>query len=429
MPFVCYNPSMSESSRQVDPSEFERLVRDGLANLYDQAALATHPLAALASGQPETAQSKGKQLRITLTEIIEGLRPLGAGEPAGEPDPSAPEWRPYLVLRGRYIDGVSLQSLQDGMSLSERQLRREHSRAVRAVAAILWDSLPARDAAEPGPAGGPDPLGDFPVTLAPLDTMEVLRGVVATLRRRAESEGTEIVVVPPATDPRVLADRVILRQVLVSLLSYVLEVRQSGPVTVTVDLQDGRILFRVRFRAAAEGDRGAEERDRALQRLVYWGERIDARLVRQPEQQGEQELILSLPSAEEPLLLVVDDQETAIRMFQRYLSNTRLRLVGLRDGSAVLPTARRLQPQAITLDVMMPNMDGWEVLQSLQADPATRHIPVVVCSAWEEPDLALSLGASGFLSKPIKREDLLSALRGLHLLAAEGEDAPAGPAE
>jgi hypothetical protein len=92
MPFVCYNPSMSESSRQVDPSEFERLVRDGLANLYDQAALATHPLAALASGQPETAQSKGKQLRITLTEIIEGLRPLGAGEPAGEPDPSAPTW-------------------------------------------------------------------------------------------------------------------------------------------------------------------------------------------------------------------------------------------------------------------------------------------------------------------------------------------------
>jgi len=423
---------MSVSSVQVDPSEFERLVRDALANLFDQAALATHPLATLASGRPETAQSKGEQLRATLTEIIEGLRPLGAGEPAGEPDPSAPEWRPYLVLRGRYIDGAGLQKLQDGMSLSERQLRREHSRAVRAVAAILWDSLPARDAAAPGPSDGLDPLGDFPVTLVQLDTVEVLRGVVSTLQRRAESEGTEIIVVPPSQGSRGLADRVILRQVLVSLLSYVFEARESGPVTVTIGEESGRILFHVRFRAAEADAAGKEERDGALQRLVYWGDRIDARLIRQPDQQaqqGQQELILTLPSADEPLLLVVDDQETAIRMFQRYLSNTRLRLVGLRDGGAVLPTARRLQPQAITLDVMMPNMDGWEVLQSLQADPATNHIPVVVCSVWEEPDLALSLGATDFLSKPIKREDLLNALRRLHLLAEEAEGAPAAPAE
>jgi CheY-like chemotaxis protein len=277
----------------------------------------------------------------------------------------------------------------------------------------------------------PDPLGDFPVTLAPLDIMEVLAGVVATLQRRAESEGTEIVVTPSDHTPRCLADRVILRQVLVSLLSYVLEMRESGPVTITIDLQDGRILLHIRFKSTAgEADR-AEEKGSVLQRLEYWGERIEAQLVRAPNLQGqlgEQELILSLPSADEPLLLVVDDQETAIRMYQRYLSNTPLRLVGIRDGSAVLPAARRLQPQAITLDVMMPNMDGWEVLQSLQADPTTYHIPVIVCSVWEEPDLALSLGATDFLSKPIKREDLLSALRRLRLLAEEAEGAPAAPA-
>jgi len=134
------------------------------------------------------------------------------------------------------------------------------------------------------------------------------------------------------------------------------------------------------------------------------------------DQPGVGELTLSLPSADESLLLVVDDQETALRMFQRYLSHTNLRLMGVRDGCEVLPLARRLQPQAITLDVMMPNMDGWEVLQSLQADPATCHIPVIVCSVWEEPELASSLGAADFLGKPIKQKDLLAALARLDLL-------------
>jgi CheY-like chemotaxis protein len=78
--------------------------------------------------------------------------------------------------------------------------------------------------------------------------------------------------------------------------------------------------------------------------------------------------------------------------------------------------ARSLQPQAIALDAMMPDVDGWEILQALQADPATRHIPVLVCSVWEEPQLAFSLGAAGFLKKPITQRELLAALQRLGLV-------------
>ncbi|GAB4526337.1 MAG: hypothetical protein Kow0063_00480 [Anaerolineae bacterium] len=401
---------MPEIPDGLDIGEFERLVRDALANLFDQAALATHPLAALIGHQAGTPQFRSDQLRQALLEAIAHLRPAGEKEPR----PCSQEWRPYLVLHGRYVDGSSLQQLQSALSLSERQLRREHSRAVHAVATLLWDSF--------FPGGGElvDEIAmaadDFPISPTPLDIVELVHGVVTTLERRAKSEGTRLEVVPSEYAPKVLADRVILRQVLFSVLSYALDLRDDGPVIITTERWDERVLLRIQFHLEDPALLEAEEEDGALDRACYWCDKIDACLSRGMDQPGIGELSLSLPGAEEPLLLVVDDQETALRMFERYLSHTDLRLVGVRNGSEVLPLARRLQPQAITLDVMMPNMDGWEVLQSLQADPATRHIPVIVCSVWEEPELASSLGAADFLGKPIRQKDLLAALTRLHLL-------------
>jgi CheY-like chemotaxis protein len=102
-------------------------------------------------------------------------------------------------------------------------------------------------------------------------------------------------------------------------------------------------------------------------------------------------------------------------MFRRYLERTNLKVVGVKEPEEVLPLARQLQPQVITLDVMMPTIDGWEILQALQTDPETQHIPVIVCSVWDEPELAYSLGAVDFLRKPISQKDLLDALARLDL--------------
>ena len=103
-------------------------------------------------------------------------------------------------------------------------------------------------------------------------------------------------------------------------------------------------------------------------------------------------------------------------MFRRYLSRSNVRVIGIQEPDRVLPLARQWQPQAITLDVMMPTMDGWEILQALQADPETRHIPVIICSVWDEPELAFSLGAADFLKKPITQKDLLRTLARLKSL-------------
>ena len=117
-------------------------------------------------------------------------------------------------------------------------------------------------------------------------------------------------------------------------------------------------------------------------------------------------------------MLVVDDQEIATQLYDRYLSRSGIRLIGLRSAGDAVSAAKRIQPQAIILDVVMPDMDGWEVLQLLKADASTRDIPVIMCSVWEEPELAMSLGAVDFLKKPITQKNLLSALTRLHLLNA-----------
>ena len=112
----------------------------------------------------------------------------------------------------------------------------------------------------------------------------------------------------------------------------------------------------------------------------------------------------------------MDDQVAAQKMFQRYLSRTNLEVIGITDPTQGLAMARKIQPALLILDVMMPHIDGWEVLQTLQLDPETKHVPVIICSAWGEPELARSLGAVAFLKKPVIQKDLLDVLVRLGLI-------------
>jgi CheY-like chemotaxis protein len=72
--------------------------------------------------------------------------------------------------------------------------------------------------------------------------------------------------------------------------------------------------------------------------------------------------------------------------------------------------AREVQPYAILLDVMMPGFDGWQVLEEIKNDPETREIPVILCTILEEQEKGLSLGAAGYVLKPILEEDLVRAI-------------------
>jgi CheY-like chemotaxis protein len=129
---------------------------------------------------------------------------------------------------------------------------------------------------------------------------------------------------------------------------------------------------------------------------------------------------LVLPAIGRLPVLVIDDSVDSLRLLQRYVSDTRYYVVGVQDPGQALSLAEKVSPQIIVLDVMMPQVDGWEMLARLRQHPLTQHIPIVVCTILAEEELALSLGADGFLHKPVTRQAYLEALdRQLKRLASE----------
>jgi signal transduction histidine kinase/ActR/RegA family two-component response regulator len=110
-------------------------------------------------------------------------------------------------------------------------------------------------------------------------------------------------------------------------------------------------------------------------------------------------------------LLMVDDDRASLDLVTAYLTGSGIELLRARDGLEALDLARRLRPAAVVLDIRLPKMDGWQVLTELKAHPDTSSIPVVIVSIVDEPARGLALGAAAYLTKPVRREELLEALR------------------
>jgi CheY-like chemotaxis protein len=404
-----------------DRPEFERLVKDALTNIHNYAVLETHPLVSSFSPPPNQQTSRGEHLRHLLLQAINRLQP-----PERTPSTISIEWRPYLILKGRYVEGLTLPELKSQLSLSGRQLRREHGRALRAVATLLWDqAFPesiVSEEEETGPEGEWDSdFRAFEITQESLDLTEVVREIASIFQQRMQSEDVELRLELPEELLSVLADRIILRQIILSLFSYALQVQSGQIITAGAGTKGDQVSFWIQTQVDEEEIFTLEREetgDTSLESARYWCQRLGAtfrEISPADHEAGLAELVFSLPRIEQGVALVVDDQKTAIRMFRRYLERTNLKVVGVKEPEEVLPLARQLQPQVITLDVMMPTIDGWEILQALQTDPETQHIPVIVCSVWDEPELAYSLGAVDFLRKPISQKDLLDALARLNL--------------
>ncbi len=120
---------------------------------------------------------------------------------------------------------------------------------------------------------------------------------------------------------------------------------------------------------------------------------------------------------EAPLVLVVEDDLPTSEILTIHLSKAGYKVVHAYDGLEAIEKARDLKPFLIALDVMLPKKDGWEVLQSLKADPETSGIPVIIHSIIDNKDLAYALGATDYLLKPVDKTVLLRKLDDLVLVS------------
>ena len=123
------------------------------------------------------------------------------------------------------------------------------------------------------------------------------------------------------------------------------------------------------------------------------------------EQRGE-----SLPE-EANTVLVIDDDPNVQDLMRRMLTREGFRVVTASAGEEGLKHAGQLHPDVITLDVMMPSMDGWAVLSALKADPELADIPVIMLTIMDSKNMGYTLGASDYLTKPIDRDRLVAVLQ------------------
>jgi CheY-like chemotaxis protein len=112
-----------------------------------------------------------------------------------------------------------------------------------------------------------------------------------------------------------------------------------------------------------------------------------------------------------PTVLVIDDDPTVCEFLQRFLSKEGFRVASAAGGEEGLRLAKTLHPAVITLDVMMPGMDGWAVLTALKADANVADIPVIMLTIVDDKNLGYALGAADYLTKPIDRERLAIILQ------------------
>ena len=117
------------------------------------------------------------------------------------------------------------------------------------------------------------------------------------------------------------------------------------------------------------------------------------------------------PTATALTVLVVDDDPAVHDVLTPTLTKKGYRVMHARDGAEALSIVRKTPPDVVTLDVMMPNVDGWSVLGAMKSDPALAHIPVIMLTIVDDRNLGWSLGASEYMTKPIDRERLVALVR------------------
>ena len=111
------------------------------------------------------------------------------------------------------------------------------------------------------------------------------------------------------------------------------------------------------------------------------------------------------------LVMVVDDDPNSRALLAATVRREGYRVIEADDGAAALASAREYRPDIITLDVLMPRLDGWAVLAALKSDDELRDIPVIIVTVLADRGIALSLGAAEFMTKPVDRARLAAVIR------------------
>jgi len=391
--------------------DLRNILRTALSNLYSPSALRRSDLLSL-KGLPPGATG-ASELREFLVREIRALEP----SPGTPPDSELR--RSYEILLYRYVQQCSQLEVARQIGVSERHLRRLESRALDMLGERLSHSE-AGGKIEPGHLAAPSemPSPAFPTFDEELDRLPssvsqvtdlsmVMCEIEGLLHPLATSAGIAMEYSIPAHAIQLCCQQMLVREILLGIGSLAIRNSDGGTISLAASRISNEAAIEVRSSNPGNSLIGAPGAPTVamVRRLVS---RCGGTVLYSPDKAIS--FRVSLPVAQQIPILLVDDNPDILDLLRRYADGTRYTVTAAATMDDIATCARASSPHVILLDVMMPDVDGWELLGRLRMHPLTHHIPVIVLTVLAQEDLALSLGASAFLQKPITRETLLRAL-------------------
>ncbi|NLF01602.1 MAG: response regulator [Anaerolineales bacterium] len=410
----------------------EAQVRDALAHLQDPDYQPSEALCELVGCAPEDG---ALAVQTAMMRAIERLRPQD------DTPKNAFAQRVYDLLHNRFVLKLTLEETAQEMHLGVTSVWRIQRAAAHALTRALWAQREERQPTTPeAPAAEPEPPEAAPSAqaedwraqtqreLASLqasspgavtEVAETIEGVLKLMDPLASERGVRLGAKFVQRGLVAAVHPTALRQMLIAAIRRLTAQAPAGDVGVYAALVDGNVRITLSGPALGEPQpTGAELTDGIV---VPEGLSVAAML------DGAQTYLwIEAPSIGKVTVLVVDDNPDMVRFYRSSTMGTRYHIVDANLNEDLLATALRVAPDIIVLDVMLPEIDGWELLMRLHEDPSTRPIPVIVSSVVREESLARTLGASGYLAKPVSRRDFIQALD--EALLPASATAPTSPA-
>jgi len=288
--------------------------------------------------------------------------------------------------------------------------------------------------------------GRMELDLTTFPILDVIGQALSLVRERATDHGIQLVLQADDGLGSISADELRLKQVLVNLLSNAVKFTpDGGSVTVRAGRDSGDVVITVSdtgigiepedqariFDSFQQGSRSASTTEGTglgltlSKRIVelhggtLWvrstpGEGSTFGMTIPQSRQGaparDERWMVEEASTSGPTVVVIEDDPRSAELVELHLRAAGLSPTSVGTGEAGLEAIRRLMPAAVVLDIHLPGMTGWDVLETLKADPSTASVPVVVVSVEPERGRGFALGATEYLVKPVHGEHLLAAV-------------------
>jgi CheY-like chemotaxis protein len=401
---------------------FIKEVRKALIHLYDPAALRHSPLVPLFNLKNST--DIPSELREKLNRSIEALRPK-----TDIPSESN-AWRLYNILYYRFTEQSPQSEVASDLALGIRQLRRQEKIALEMLSEYLWseynldedqaagflslipvdrteigDRMPSRDE-ELDWLDRNTPFEEF-------DIREILQDVLRKLNPIFVEQGMAISVDVITQPARVNGKSTEIRQAVMNLLSVAAFFAYEGQIFVEIDKPDQKGFLHLGIRTTTGATRSMDNKKaedlKIASRLIQLS-RGELIIQQSPEKDRPFIAEIVLLSNEQIQVVALDDNVDTLELLKRYLSDTRYNFIGTSNPSIFFSQIESEIPDVIILDVMLPGIDGWEILGRLRENPRTQRVPVIISTILHQEQLAIVLGATEFIHKPINREKLILQL-------------------